>query len=64
MTTYNYKLKTKNLYKMPKKIKEKDTRLFMRISSELKTKIQTSAKEKNIPVSTFVMDAIKNHLNK
>ncbi len=31
---------------MPKKIIEKDTRLFLRISTELKTKIQLKAKAK------------------
>jgi uncharacterized protein (DUF1778 family) len=49
---------------MPKKIIEKDNRLFLRISTELKTKIEAQAKIQNIPVSTFVMDAIKKHLNK
>ena len=41
-----------------KKIIEKDTRLFLRISTELKTKIQLKAKAQNIPISIFVMDAI------
>lgn len=49
---------------MAKKIIEKDTRLFLRISTELKTKIQLKAKEQNIPISTFVMDAIKKQLDK
>ena len=41
-----------------------DTRLFLRISTELKTKIEAKAKIKNIPISTFVMDAIKKQLDK
>lgn len=41
-----------------------DTRLFLRISTELKTKIEAQAKIKNIPISTFVMDAIKKQLDK
>jgi len=41
-----------------------DTRLFLRISTELKTKIEAQAKIKNIPISTFVMDAIKKQLEK
>jgi uncharacterized protein (DUF1778 family) len=41
-----------------------DTRLFLRISTELKTKIEAQAKIKNIPISTFVMDAIKKELDK
>lgn len=49
---------------MAKKIIEKDTRLFLRISTELKTKIQLKAKEQNIPISIFVMDAIKKQLDK
>ena len=49
---------------MAKKIIEKDTRLFLRISTELKTKIEAQAKIKNIPISTFVMDAIKKQLEK
>ena len=49
---------------MAKKIIEKDTRLFLRISTELKTKIQLKAKEQNISISTFVMDAIKKQLDK
>ena len=49
---------------MAKKIIEKDTRLFLRISTELKTKIQLKANSKNIPISIFVMDAIKKELDK
>jgi len=41
-----------------------DTRLFLRISTELKTKIEAQAKAQNIPISTFVMDAIKKQLDK
>ena len=41
-----------------------DTRLFLRISTELKTKIEAQAKIKNISISTFVMDAIKKQLDK
>ena len=41
-----------------------DTRLFLRISTELKTKIEAQAKIKNIPISIFVMDAIKKELDK
>ena len=41
-----------------------DTRLFLRISTELKTKIEAQAKIKNIPISNFVMDAIKKQLEK
>jgi len=41
-----------------------DTRLFLRISTELKTKIEAQAKIKNMPISTFVMDAIKKQLEK
>lgn len=49
---------------MAKKIIEKDTRLFLRISTELKTKIQLKAQSQNIPISIFVMDAIKKQLDK
>jgi len=49
---------------MAKKIIEKDTRLFLRISTELKTKIQLKAQSQNIHISTFVMDAIKKQLDK
>lgn len=49
---------------MPKKIKQQDARLFLRISTELKTKIQMEAKAKNITISIFVMEAIKKELDK
>lgn len=47
---------------MPKRIKQQDARLFLRISTELKTKIQLESSAKNIPISIFVMEAIKKHL--
>jgi predicted HicB family RNase H-like nuclease len=49
---------------MSKKKVEKDTRLFMRISTELKTKIIAQAKSEKIPVSKFVLNAIKMQLDK
>lgn len=49
---------------MPKRIKQQDARLFLRISTALKTKIQLEAKAKNIPISIFVLEAIKKQLEK
>lgn len=49
---------------MSKKITTKNSRLFLRISTELKTKIELKAKSKNIPISSFVMSAIKKELDK
>ena len=39
---------------MAKKIIEKDTRLFLRISTELKTKIEAQAKIKNISIDVLI----------
>jgi predicted DNA binding CopG/RHH family protein len=49
---------------MSKKKLEKDTRLFMRISTELKTKIELKAKEQNLTKSKLISEAIKNYLDK
>jgi|APGre2960657373_1045057.scaffolds.fasta_scaffold85077_1 uncharacterized protein (DUF1778 family) len=42
----------------------KDTRLDVRMSTELKTKIIAQAKSEKIPVSKFVLNAIKMQLDK
>lgn len=49
---------------MQKKKVEKDTRLFMRISTELKTKIEQKAKAQNLTKSKLISEAIKNYLDK
>jgi predicted DNA binding CopG/RHH family protein len=49
---------------MQKKKVEKDTRLFMRISTDLKTKIELKAQAQNLTKSKLISEAIKVYLDR